>query len=816
MVKGAAIALGLSLLVGVAPASDSLRVMHIGGQDTPGEAYDVALNGAYAYVADGDSGFRVFSVADRTHPTEVGHLNTPGRAYGLAVTGGYVCVAADTAGLRVISVADPVNPVEVGSCGTPGRARNVAVAGNYAYVADGTAGLRVISVSDPAHPVEVGYCDTTGSFRDVAISGNHAFVADESLGFWAISVSNPVHPFVVSYRGTPAPSYTGVAVVGEYAYFTFSYPGVIVFDVANPANPYLVGQCSTPGWANGLTASGDYVYVAADEAGLRVLSVSDPESPAEVGYYDLPGWANGVAAAGDYAYVAYGREGLQVFRFLESFGDLDIDPDSLDAIADTVRLRRKPGDYAVGEFVLANTSAEYNPDTTDGPSLSSVGSLSFTGALIGPGGTLDSILIPNLPDSLAQGQTVVCTLAVYLTPGFRDGTYSGPIRIRGKDQAGELVDERFSALFTMYGDLDVDNDSLDVIADTIRVRPRLVSSGPPPEYTEYALGQFVLANTSESYNPDTADGPSASSVDSLSFTGSLAGAGGTLDSILIPNLPSSLAQGQTVICTLAVYVPPGLVGGDYSGSVTITGIDSTGVPVHESFYAHIEGKLGDLDIDDDSLDVARETLDLHTLPAYSPYARARFMVANTGSSYNPDTSDGPSRSPQTITDFSAYLYSAQDTVDSIYLLNLPSHLDVGQAVECTLSIVLPVGTPFDGYAGLLTIDADDTLGYHTRDSLVLTVTAQGPAPHHDLDSLRVAPIPFKPYQIPGHDAIHFQGLTAGARVTVYDASGQSVWSATESGDGHLQWDAKVASGIYVYLVVAQDGASKVGKLSVIR
>jgi len=93
----------------------------------------------------------------------------------------------------------------------------------------------------------------------------------------------------------------------------------------------------------------------------------------------------------------------------------------------------------------------------------------------------------------------------------------------------------------------------------------------------------------------------------------------------------------------------------------------------------------------------------------------------------------------------------------------------------------------------------------------------GPQPRQNLDSLRVAPIPFKPNQNPEHDAIHFQGLTAGARVTVYDASGQSVWTATEAGDGHLKWDARVASGIYVYLVVSADGkASKVGKLSVIR
>jgi lysyl-tRNA synthetase class I len=81
----------------------------------------------------------------------------------------------------------------------------------------------------------------------------------------------------------------------------------------------------------------------------------------------------------------------------------------------------------------------------------------------------------------------------------------------------------------------------------------------------------------------------------------------------------------------------------------------------------------------------------------------------------------------------------------------------------------------------------------------------------------VAPIPFKPYSHPEQDAIHFQGLTSGARVIIYDASGQEVWRDTEKGDGHLKWKAEVASGIYVYLVVTQDGKDHVkGKLSVIR
>jgi len=151
----------------------------------------------------------------------------------------------------------------------------------------------------------------------------------------------------------------------------------------------------------------------------------------------------------------------------------------------------------------------------------------------------------------------------------------------------------------------------------------------------------------------------------------------------------------------------------------------------------------------------------------------------------------------------------------VYVLNLPESLAVGQAVKCTLALVVPVGESLGGYSGWVTISAVDTLGFSVQDSFFLTV--RGPQPRQNLDSLRVAPIPFKPNQNPEHDAIHFQGLAAGARVTVYDASGQSVWSATESGDGHLKWDAKVASGIYVYLVVSADGkSSKVGKLSVIR
>jgi len=861
----------------VISVADPAHPVEVGYCSTPDHTFDVAVSGDYAYVAEGNSGLRVISVADPAHPVEVGHCDTPDDAYRVAVVGDYAYVGSRSAGLRVISVADPAHPVEVGYCGTPDNAYGVAVRRGCAYVAVAWSGLWVISVADPAHPVEVGHLDSLGGALDVAVSNDYAYVVPGPQDYYhvrVISVADPAHPVEVGYYRPGAANY--VALNGGYVYvddgaglkiLKFYGGGAEELGDLDVDNDSLDVIADTIRLSDGKTETG----YAVGEFVLANTSVSynpDPEDGPSLSRVDALSFTGSLVGPGgtldsillpnlpgslvqgqtivctlavfmpvglpdgDYSgsITITGRDvnGVLIdetfYALIRKLGDLDVDNDSLDVVADTIRLPvGTDTGYAVGEFVLANTSALYNPDTADGPSLSPVDSLRFSGSLTGPGGTLDSILLPNLPGSLAQGQAMVCTLALYVPESCPDGDYSGPITITGLDSLHYEIAETVYALVKRHGggveelgDLDVDNDSLDVVADTIRARPRPVSAGPAPAYTEYALGEFILANTSTSCNPDTADGPSLSPVDSLSFTGALTGLGGTLDSILIRNLPGSLAQGQTVVCTLAVYVPDSLPDGDYSGSITIAGLDSLHYEIDETVYALVR-KLGDLDVDDDSLDVARDTLNLHTQPAgpaYSPYAKAEFMLVNTVEFYNPDTADGPSRSPLREVKVEVKVEAQDGSIDSVYVLNLPESLAVGEAVECTLALVVPVGTPLDGYTGWVAINALDTLGYPVRDSFALAV--RGPLPRQNLDSLRVGPIPFKPHQNPEHDAVHFQGLTGGARVIIYDASGQSVWSATESGDGHVAWDAKVAGGIYVYLVVSKDGESRVGKLSVIR
>jgi hypothetical protein len=400
------------LLTGIASA-DSLHVRVIGHYVSPvhmgfGGGASMDVKGDYAYAAGGGA-FLVVSVSDPAHPTLVGSCDWDTTVAWMEAAGDFVYVPdVNKKQLKVVSVADPSHPVEVGQCGVPPLPRSVTVNGSYAYVACGSDGVRIISVADPTSPSEVGRFDTPGEAGEVSVVGDCAYIADNDGGLRVLSVGDPANPVEIGRCTTVAPS--TVEVQGNHAYVS-SGRSLAVVSIADPTHPVEVSRLDSVGWfhAGFLDLAGDCAFAATWDNGLRVVSIADPMHPVEVGHYVTAphGFISADAGRG-YVYVGSleGHPedqylGLWVFQFYKP-GDLDVDDDSLDVVADTIRLLGS-GSYARGEFVLANTSAAYNPDTADGPSLSQLDSLHFTGSLSGPGEILDSILISNLPASLAEG-----------------------------------------------------------------------------------------------------------------------------------------------------------------------------------------------------------------------------------------------------------------------------------------------------------------------------------------------------------------------------------------------------------------------------
>jgi hypothetical protein len=312
--------LSLLVLVGTAPAVDSLNVRLIGFYHTANSVFGIDVYGDYACISDDYGSLRTISVADPAHPYEAGHYDTTcGRWTVAIIDTDYVYLPDTASGVHVISIADPAHPVEVGFLNTPSGIGGIAVCGQYAYMAGGTE-LLVVSVADPANPAIVATCNTSSTaVGDVAVSRDYAYVMDYYTGLKVISVADPLHPVEVGHCDL-----TGawrVAVSGSYVCAVGQFGlGLSVISVADPANPVKVGSYDMLAEdVNDVDMDGDMAYVAVGRSGLRVVSIADPAHPLEVGHYsEKNGQARGVTLAGGYIFVAAGSTGLLVLQYYES------------------------------------------------------------------------------------------------------------------------------------------------------------------------------------------------------------------------------------------------------------------------------------------------------------------------------------------------------------------------------------------------------------------------------------------------------------------------------------------------------------------
>ena len=334
---------------GVGAASD-VKLMLAGSYDTPGYAYDVAVSGSYAYVADAN-GLVIIDISNPAAPALAGSYNAAGDAIlNVVVSGSYAYVTDKGNGFVIIDISNPAAPVLAGSYDTAGDARGVAVSGSYAYVADYTNGLVIIDISNPAAPALAGSSHSVGNAHDVTVSGSYAYVADYTNGLVIIDISNPTAP-VLAGRYDAAEYALDVAVSGSYAYVANRYDGLFIVDISNPAAPATTGGIDVMDDVLDVTVSGSYAYVSDKKKGLVIIDISNPTAPALASSYDTAGDAHGVAVSGSYAYVADNKNGLVILTKERSFKDNDdatpVPTNELEITDIDINLDRTPDDVGV-------------------------------------------------------------------------------------------------------------------------------------------------------------------------------------------------------------------------------------------------------------------------------------------------------------------------------------------------------------------------------------------------------------------------------------------------------------------------------------
>ncbi|MBI5058982.1 T9SS type A sorting domain-containing protein [candidate division KSB1 bacterium] len=282
-----------------------------GFMDTPEfEAWGVACDSTYAYLAAGYHGARIIDISDPEAIAEVAFVDTD-YLQTTTIVDHFAYIAAGEYGLNVVDIADPRHPVPVGALDLSGMMINSVAVGNRLYTAS-LYSFSVVDISDPVAPVWINDVATSDAIWWIAHAGQYLYVAGGFGGLLTYDLADPDNPQEV--YGVPVEyQLWSITLAAGYAYGTAGEMGLIVFDLSDPAHPVELTQFHTVYRALFAAVDGDRAYVTVEDHGFAVIDISDPAHPALIRRVTTRGFAGEIHVANGLLYVADQAAGFSVY-----------------------------------------------------------------------------------------------------------------------------------------------------------------------------------------------------------------------------------------------------------------------------------------------------------------------------------------------------------------------------------------------------------------------------------------------------------------------------------------------------------------------
>jgi hypothetical protein len=156
---------------------------------------DIEIVGNLAYLFS-RLGLSIIDVSDMENPGFVGffHSNVD-LNYDLVVSGGYAYLAQGDQGFRIIDVSDPTAPFEIVHDTRGRNAQSIDLIGDFLYTSSALRGVHIFDVSEPQFPARVGYFNSTGNTQEIDVADEYAFVADQT-SFVVLDCSRAITPLI--------------------------------------------------------------------------------------------------------------------------------------------------------------------------------------------------------------------------------------------------------------------------------------------------------------------------------------------------------------------------------------------------------------------------------------------------------------------------------------------------------------------------------------------------------------------------------------------------------------------------------------------
>jgi hypothetical protein len=302
---------------GVDIGAELLRPLH------KHEVLDVQVRGEFLYAACGESGVRIYDVANIDNKAFSERIVTAP----FSPLGQRLYVRTEYAEAVVAPTTIAPDPTRVHR--PENHEPTIHPLYGYIYVADRCEGLILIGVAtlldgNPTNnfvqrDVTFNPDGVLNGARALTIAGNYAYVCCD-IGLVVVSLEDPTKPFVADVIGEEFLHHPhAVQVQFRYA-FVCDEEGVKVLDVTDLADPKPVVGLALPE-AHNIYVSRTYAYVAGGSQGLVILDVTNPEAPRIDQIYNAGGLINdlhdvklGITYVSEFAYLADGCNGMRVVQ----------------------------------------------------------------------------------------------------------------------------------------------------------------------------------------------------------------------------------------------------------------------------------------------------------------------------------------------------------------------------------------------------------------------------------------------------------------------------------------------------------------------
>jgi len=272
-----------------------------------------ATNG-YAYLAHYD-GFSIIDVDPPESSTNLKTIPTPEVAYDVAISGNLAYVADRFGGIQVVDISVPANASIIKNVPTIETAWEITVANGYAYVFGEQLEILDIDPYDTAYSIK--QMRVFGNVLGVAIKGDYAYVADKSTGLHVVKINPATSAEIKRTMGTSIASYIDVS--GDYLYAACGHGGFQVYSVSRPESARCANVLRIEGGSPAkVIAHGGYAFVSIGYT-LSAIDVDPVETMSEAGRYESLQSMIDMDYRDGIIYVIDGNQKLQVINAIDPY-----------------------------------------------------------------------------------------------------------------------------------------------------------------------------------------------------------------------------------------------------------------------------------------------------------------------------------------------------------------------------------------------------------------------------------------------------------------------------------------------------------------